>query len=79
MNDNSKITKQILFLAVLYFVFIGVLFVAYRAGRLLRSDYIFFIAVNSMHGYLYEYKILNRVNGGLSLVLIVLVLFFVKG
>jgi hypothetical protein len=79
MNNKSKITKQILFSALVYFLFIGALFDTYRTGKLLKGEYLLFILANLAQGNLYENKILSKVNAGLSMVLIVLVFFLVKG
>jgi hypothetical protein len=79
MDSKNNIALQSLFLVLIHVSFIGALYWAYRAGTLLKSEYALFIMANGMHSMLYEYKILRLVNITVSLVLLILTFFLVKG
>ena len=78
MKKKNKTAKQILMMAVIYFIIITVIFFIHYEVLPLKMVFIQFLAANSMHGFLYENKVLTKINSGASLILFILVLLFVK-
>jgi hypothetical protein len=79
MDSKNNIALQSIFLVIIYVSFIGALYWSYRTDTLLKSNYIPLLLANGFHGFLYEFKILRQVNFIVTLILMILVFFLVKG